>query len=445
MEKMRLDGFYYYQDEKYATVLIVDYSKHYARKIMNCPPEHCANDENLVFISIDAATMLIDGLRHRFFMLQEVNYGNEEPSKKQKRKFHVFEEFNRRYTKYFKYIEEEGRLFQATNEKRLKYEEINEMHLQSLHKCDPSLIQAFLKKIIPDENIPERERIIIFGEIIKNRATNGYNDLIAELNKDKNYAKSNELAKELQPAFMDFLMAFINLEMHMAKEYSLYSVEYKTKMDEYADKGLFLYCQNTPDLPIDDKEVTIDDIYNYFLDDDAANLLGMFEVFVKFGEIGEINKREADDLISSFNLLIEGNYWAALRNLYALIDHHHKLCSDIFNGYLEAKKEFKNGKQRSEYITKLFSNSKIDYYERVWNKLDLAFEEINKGSGKRFVSRNAIIHGDYENLDINPTAKDVVNVLMLYVTMRMIIDHFKNIELIIKESNIYLIAHETKR
>ena len=441
---MRLDGFYYYQDEKHATVLIVDYSKHYVQKIMNCPPEHCVNDDNLVFISTDAATMLIDGLRHRFFMIQEVNYGNEEPREKQNRKFHVFEEFNKRYTKYLKYIEEEGKLYQIANEKRLKYEEVNERHLESLQKCDPSLLHDFLKKFIPDENIPEQERIILLGEVMKNRANNGYDSLIAELNKDKNYAESNELSKQLQPAFMDFLMAFINLEMHMAKEYSLYSDEYKAKMDEYADKGLFLYCLNTPDLPIDDKEVTIDDIYNYFLDDDAGNLLGMFEIFIKFGEIGEVNKREADDLIASFNLLIEGKYWAALRNLYALIDHHHKLCSDTFNGYLEAKKIFKNGKQRSEYITKLFSSSKIDYYEKVWRKLDSAFEEINKCGGKRFVSRNAIIHGDYENPEINPTAKDVVNVLMLYVTMRMIIDHIKNIELIIKESNIYLIAYETK-
>lgn len=441
---MELEGFYYYQDEKYATVLIINYSSHIAKKIMNCPPEYCINDEDLIFISTNAATILIDGLRHRFFIIEETNFNNAEPSEKQQRKFHVFEEFNKRYAKYAKYIEEEGRVFKIANDKRMKYEEINEKHLDSLQKCDSKIFRDFINKFIPDENIPEQKRTRIIGEMLKNRATNGYDELLLELKKDKNYVESNELSKQIQPAFMELLEAFINMEMHLAKEYSLFSDEYKVKIDEYADKGLFLYCLNTPELPIDDKDVTIDDIYNYFLDDDACNLLGMFEVFVKFGEIGEVNKREADDLVAAFNLLVEGKYWASLRNLYALIDHHHKLCSDIFNGYIEAKQEFKNGKQRSEYITKLFTNAKIEYYEKVWGKLDSAFEEINKGIGERFVSRNAIVHGDYENPDVDPNAKDVVNVLMLYVTMRMIIDHIKNLELIIKETNIYLIAYETK-
>ena len=50
----------------------------------------------------------------------------------------------------------------------------------------------------------------------------------------------------------------------------------------------------------------------------------MFEVFTQHTSMSEINQREADDLIAAYHLLNEGKYWAALRNLYALIEHHHK-------------------------------------------------------------------------------------------------------------------------
>ena len=444
MDMKEVEGFYYYQDEKHATVLIVDYLKHYVQKIMNCPPRECTNDETMQYISVDTATIMLEGFSRKFFVIQEINYGNSEPSEEQKRKFRVFEEFNKRYIKHSKYIEEETRLYKVLNEKRLAYTDINDRHIESLQKVDPTLIHDFVSKFIP-EDLPEKERTIALVEIMKNRDKNGFDDLMKEMHKDKAYEESNELSKKIQPAFMEFLKAFVDVELLMAKEYSLYTDEYKNKMDEYADKGLFLYCLNTPDLPIDAEDITMDDIYNYFLNDDAMFLQGMFETFVKFGDVGgEINKREADDIVASYNLLIEGKYWASLRNLYALIDHHHKLCADIFNGYEEAKKEFKNGKQRSEYIGKLFTDTKVYYYETVWHKIDAAIEEMNKGGGDRFVSRNAIIHGDYEKPDVNPQAKDVVNVFMIYISMRMIIDRLANIEEIIKESNIYYLSYKTK-
>ena len=45
MDMKQVEGFYYYQDEKHATVLIVDYLKHYVQKIMNCSPRECMNGE----------------------------------------------------------------------------------------------------------------------------------------------------------------------------------------------------------------------------------------------------------------------------------------------------------------------------------------------------------------------------------------------------------------
>ena len=68
----QVEGFYYYQDEKHATVLIVDYLKHSVQKIMNCPPGECMNDEDMQYISVDTATIMLEGFSRKFFMIQEI-------------------------------------------------------------------------------------------------------------------------------------------------------------------------------------------------------------------------------------------------------------------------------------------------------------------------------------------------------------------------------------
>ncbi len=59
LDMKQVEGFYYYQDEKHATVLIVDYLRHYVQKIMNCPPCECMNDEAMEYISVDTATIML--------------------------------------------------------------------------------------------------------------------------------------------------------------------------------------------------------------------------------------------------------------------------------------------------------------------------------------------------------------------------------------------------
>ena len=441
----QIEKFFYYQNNEYVIILEIDYQKHFVRKINNCLPDECLNDKSIQSISRETAMALLEGLHRLFFLIQELNYENKEPSKDQIRKFTFFDRINRKISNpiYNEYILEEYRLFDLFKEKRMKFTEVTDRHNESIRKCNPNILYDFLKQFIPDENIPERERMRIFVEVLKNGKNNGYEEVRKKLYEDKNYIEANELSKQLLPAYIDFLKALIEVEKHQSKEYELYTDKYKKKLSEYADKGLFLYCQNTPDLPIDDDDITIDDIYNYFSLDNYMYLKDMFETYIDCADAaGEINKREADDLIASFNLLIEGKYWASLRNLYALIDHHHKLCSEIFNGYENMKIKFVNGKQRAEYIDDLFNQMNVFYYEDVWHKINDAIEEINKGSGNRFVSRNAIIHGDYEKIEVNPNAKDVINVFLLYVTMRQMIDHLANIEEAAKNYELYYLGYK---
>lgn len=444
METNNIECFYYYEIDKTAVVLLINHAKHYVQKIMKCSLDDYLKNNSFKAISRETAMILLSGLTSSFYLVQEINFGSTKPSDEQKRLFALRSKINENINSYPSLIFEEYRLYNTLNSKRLEYDKVNDEYYESLHKCNSEIIAKYLQKYL-SEDMTEKEKTQVMVSLLKNKESNGYKELKEQLNKDKNYVASEEILKRIRPKFFEYLKALTDVETHMAKEYSLFSEGYKAKLDEYAGKGLFLYCQNTPDLPIDDKDISIDDVYKHILADNCLYLKPMVQTFVNFGVVTEINKREAEDIVASLNLLIEGMYWASLRNLYSLIDHHHKFCSEIFNGYDEAKRKFKHAKDRADYITELFNNAKIAQYEDVWQKLNSAIEEINKGTGDRFISRNSIVHGDYEKQDVNPQAKDVVNVFMIYITMRKMIDHMANIEEAVKNFNLYYLGYKVLR
>ena len=444
MELKQVEAYFYYQDEQHATVFIVDYQRKFVRKIYDYPPQICMNDDSMQYISVEAANILFLGLNKAFFYVQAEGYNSFKPTDKQLRLIKFFEKINNKVNQpdYYAIIQEEYRLYDVFGEKRLAFSDAVDKHNESILKMDKSFMHEAMKGFTVEEDVPEFEKINILFEKMLNPEESGYAAMKEKMKNCPGYKESDELAKKIQPAFMDFFKSLIDIENHTAKEYELYTDKYKEKLDYYAEQGLFLYCQNTPDLPVDDEEVTIDDFYEYYLTDDAMYLKNTFETFVvNAPAMGEINVREADDIVASFNLLLEGKYWASLRNLYALIEHHHKVCSKIFNGYREMRQEFKNGKARSEYIDALFSDMTFNNYEHKWKKINEAIEEINRGTGTRFVSRNSIIHGDYEIKEVNPQAKDVINVFLIYVTMRQMVDRLANIEEAIKNFELYTMAY----
>ena len=443
MERPVLDVFYYEQGNNLATVLVINLTKHSAQKIKDCPLEECESVDGLPLITERTASIICEGLMRNFFFLEEVNYKGKEFSNEQKRRFYFHRKLNEKYqnAEYKKIIEGEQNVHDEFYKKRIEYTKLCDKYAELLQKCDLTTFSKFINKYQISETMPEAQKTLVIASISANSEKNGFDEVKKELLKDKNYVESEKVSKEMTKAYFEFLKSLLDLELYLEEENKLFTEKYLNALDLYAEKGLFLYFLPTPDFPIDDPNVTIDDFYNYLLEDDCLYLNGFIETFVKFGELGEINKREADDLVASFNSLLEGKYWASLRNLYSLLDHHHKFCSELFNGYQEEKKKFRNGKERSEYITKLIDSGNIKKYEKLWEKLNLAIQEINQGSGTRFVSRNSIVHGDYEKEEINPTAKDVINVLFIYVTLRRMIDYFANVEEAIKEFNIYLLGY----
>lgn len=434
------ESYYYYEDEYSVTEININ---HFSRKVLiNRSVDPDEVDESASMISKGTYESLLFGLINKYYFIQDdveaISYDNE-----LKRKFYYLNKISEKYanTDYSRYIEEEFRLANIYDEKMLNYYNLDSMHKDLISKIDmtkyPNWHRA-VNEFDADENASEFERQLKLADA---RNEESFKNAYEELKKDPAWIESEKISKMLMEAFFEYYKASEELLKHFEKEKKeMYSQKYKEKIEEYANQGLFLYCLNTPDLPIDDDNVTIQDTYNHFIDDDCQYLFGTVRNYIMIEGMGKIYDREADDLIASLSLLAQGNYWAALRNLYSLIEHHHKLCADAMNGYFEEKEKYKNGKERSDKIYKLVDSYKSGYYMDVWIKLDSAIKEMNSNTSKLYPSRNGIIHGDYENMNLNPSANDVVNAFMIYITLRQIVEHFKNIEEIQKMMTLYMMG-----
>lgn len=438
---MSYEVFFYYQDEKHATVLIIDHENRIVKKYLNCTPSDCYNDSNLSFITVETANTLLFGLNKSYYTIFQF-VADGEVTEDTKRRMYFHSKINEKManTEYLNVIQKEYALYDNFHNCSLKYFNLVEQYNECLRHVDKNKIGLIAKKYGTGENMSDLERYHFLANLFKNKENNGFKELLEELKKDFYYAEGDKIQSEIKKAFFEYVKAYNELVSHMEEEQKLYSAKYKEKMDKFAAEGFFTYCLNTPDWPLDDDSITIDDVCNYLLDEDGLYLWNIFSTFIEHPEIGLIYQREADDLKASFSLLIQGHFWAALRNMYSLMDHHHKLCADAFNGYFEMKKKYKNGKERSEKISQLFELVS-KRYEEIWDKIDLAIKEINASGSKRFVSRNAIVHGDYEKLEINPNAIDVIKIILIYVTLRQMIEHLKTIEEIVKNMDLYIIGY----
>lgn len=431
--------FYYEQDDDNEIVLEVYHDSKLVRKVSDVPYYVCEYNQ-FTLLTKESADVLIMGLHKSMYKIEFLSYISRKPNKDERNLIRFFTKINDKLTnpKYSEYINREYELMGKLNKSIINYYEIQDKCFEELRKVESSYIHDIIEQYDISEDSPTKDREDLIMKLYADMNNNDFKKALETLKQDEQYQKYNEIQKQECIAFAEYFKNFIEFESHFQAEYDvLYSDKYKKRQDEFAEKGLFLYCLNTPDLPLEDDELSIDDFYNYFLHDSCLFLRDIIHPFVEHRNTGAIYERESDDLEASFHLLLEKKYWASLRNLYALIDHHHKLCATAFNGFYEKKKEFKNGAQRSKYINILFDGLKIRNYETAWKKIDSAIKDIN-GNGKTHVPRNGIVHGDYENKDINPTAKDVINLMLIYVNLRQMTDYMKNLEEILTVGRIYV-------
>ena len=261
-----------------------------------------------------------------------------------------------------------------------------------------------------------------------------HSDIMSKMNEIPELKKHGEMVDEIAISAFDFVRAYCDLESKIQQDREkLFSKEYMDKMAQLADEGVFLYFLETPDMPLLDEELTAQKIIDLFYHSNCFSLQTLFYNIMQLRDASPSMKRKTDDIDICFQLLIFGYshcqnnngayYRSVARNMFALLDAEHKKCANVFEGFFEKKKTFRNGLQRSLKIQQLVNNLNVQWENTVWEKINEYYRKITiKDKQDGVIHRNSIIHGDYESENIDVSSNDAMKLMLLWINMRLLAD-----------------------
>ena len=235
---------------------------------------------------------------------------------------------------------------------------------------------------------------------------------------------------EIGKACFEYFIALsaLNSEINKNKKH-FFSKEYLTKMDELADNGIMMYFLEMPIFPLLDIGCDVNQVLDSFIFDDYVSTKELLEAFFTVQMPGKSMQRKQEDVESAVCNMMSGFQRTAARNWFALLESEHKKCADAFEGFWEKAREFKKGAQRSRKIQELFDKAiDVEWEQRAWKKIDAYYQKMVGKEVKGIVNRNALVHGDYNSVSMDITDRDVVKIMLMWLNMRMISDHFCYIE-----------------
>lgn len=267
-----------------------------------------------------------------------------------------------------------------------------------------------------------------------------FSEMQSKIKEVEELRKNDEITPQLTQAFFDYLVAFSGFEEQLQKDREvLFTSEYRDRMAEYADKGVLLYFFQTPDLPILDSEVTIEDILETLLEDDCAEMRILFLHLLQMEDPGISMKRKQEDIGITIELIAGGYYRSAVRNLFSLLDSEHKKAANTYEGIIKKRQTYKNGLQRSQKIDKLVENLENSWLEIAWEKFNNYYAKVvSTNPVKGVIHRNSIVHGDYESQLIDVDKYSATKLMLLYLNLRIIADYFCNKAEILENLIMYL-------
>ena len=247
---------------------------------------------------------------------------------------------------------------------------------------------------------------------------------------------------EIGKAFLEFFVALSNLNAKIANDRkTFFSEEYMSKMDSLADEGVMMYFLETPDFPLLSEECDVNYVLDSFIFGDYMSSKALLESFFTMSMPGESMRRKQEDIDSAMCNMLSGYQRTAARNWFALLESEHKKCAEVLEGFWEKAREFKNGLQRSQKIQELFDRAvDVEWENRAWQKIDAYYQKMVGKPQVGVINRNALIHGDYNNDSIDVSERDVIKIMLMWVNMRLIADHFCYIEELF-ENKITLIPY----
>lgn len=247
---------------------------------------------------------------------------------------------------------------------------------------------------------------------------------------------------EIGKACFEFFVALSNLNAKIANDRkTFFSEEYMSKMDSLADEGVMMYFLETPDFPLLSEECDANYVLDSFIFGDYMCSKVLLESFFTVSMPGESMRRKQEDIDSAMCNMLSGYQRTAARNWFSLLESEHKKCAEVLEGFWEKAKEFKNGFQRSQKIQELFDRAvDVEWENRAWKKIDVYYQKMVGKPQVGVINRNALIHGDYNNDSIDVSERDVIKIMLMWVNMRLIADHFCYIEELF-ENKITLIPY----
>ena len=300
-----------------------------------------------------------------------------------------------------------------------------------------------------NQELPEHERMNQILELWMKDDTK-LNSLREALSKSGKQEEIGNLEQQLEKAKFEYFIALVNLDNAIDNSRkTLFSDEYKTKLNELAKDGVLLYFLETPDIPILAKEFSANDILESFTLDECLSLKTLFQYIVSTKNPSPSMRRKIDDIISAVNCLENGEYRSAARTVFALLESEHKNCSSAMDNYFTLDSRMRKGAQRAEKIQQILNGLKEQtYFLEVWKIVNPIYKDILDSKAKSFIDRNSIIHGDYYSDKLDIDEKDVVKLMLLFINMRMISDHIQLYCEMLRESINYTeihIAQELKK
>lgn len=326
-------------------------------------------------------------------------------------------------------INEQRKLHTIAVQKREIFDKLNEKSFDLLKIGSEKFFDKFPE--YKQEMASGETKIEIADRALKLAMDNPdkFKEITAKMKEISELEENNKLNIDIAKASYEYLVAFTNLTEKINKDRNgLFSVEYKERLASLADEGVILYFLETPDLPLlEDKydgKFLLDTFY-------INNCLSIKTLLQKFfiDNPSPSMKRKADDLFITVELLNNGYYRSAARNLFALLDSEHKKAADAFEGYFEKTKKYNRGHLRAKKISDLVDKLNIDWETIAWKKVNNYYQKVlstNPVTG--VIHRNSIVHGDYYNELLDIDKYDVIKLFLLWLNMRLIADLICNID-----------------
>ena len=254
--------------------------------------------------------------------------------------------------------------------------------------------------------------------------------------------EASKLDNLLCDKLFECFIAFLKLNNRIFDDKNeLFSIEYKNKMNEYANDGILLYFLETPDLPILHPEITKEDILDSFLENECESFKVMLQNFVNIPNPSPSMSRKIEDIYAMIDNLNMEYYRTTALITFSLIESEYRNCANTLNGYYEAKKELKNIKEKSNRINELLELVYKESFIETWRVIESHYKKMITSKENPIIDRNLLVHGEYYNDKMDITAHDVVKLILLFLNVRYISDYIQNYFDIIKNLQTYGLAY----